>query len=70
MTLENSLKEKPCSGWPNGKKRLTKLDRFAVLGQNFNDNAPRLSLDFIHDLHGFDNADHGLLGDLLAGFDI
>lgn len=48
----------------NLEEALTVLDGLSVLNQHFNNRALGFSLDFIHDLHGFDNAGHGLFLDL------
>src|SRR5262245_28045592 len=46
--------------WPDFEQRLTKLDRFSVIDKNLSDNSTRLSFDFIHHFHRFDDADDGV----------
>src|SRR3990167_2896237 len=53
----------------NGKERLAELDRVAVLRKHLNDAPRRFRFDFIHQLHGFNDADHLPHLDVLADFD-
>ena len=45
---------------------LTKLNWLAIFGTNFGNNSRDLGFDLVHDLHGFDDANHCVWSDLLA----
>src|SRR5580658_1989165 len=47
----------------NAEQRLAVFDRLAVLGVHLDELAGHIRFDFVHQLHGFDDAEH------LAGFD-
>src|SRR5688500_165418 len=51
------------------EERLAELHGLAVLDQDLLDHPAYLRLDLVHDLHGFDDADHLLGADLVAGVD-
>ena len=42
------------------EERLAEFDGFAVFDEDFLDDAFDLGLDFVHHLHGFNDADDGL----------
>ena len=48
------------------EERLTKLHGLAIFGTDFRNDTRDLSLDLVHDFHGFDNADNGIWRHLLA----
>lgn len=48
------------------EESLAVFDRLAILDQNLDDIPFGLSLNFIHDLHRFDDTDHGVLYHLRA----
>ena len=46
-------------GWlgrANAKEWFTEFDRFSAFGKDFGDGAGEFGFDFVHDLHGLDNA--------------
>jgi len=45
---------------------LTELHGLAIFGADFRHNARDLGFHLVHDLHGFDDANNGVRGDLLA----
>ena len=53
----------------NGKQRLAEFDGLAVGDEAFDDFAGGVGLDFVHQLHGFDNADDLAFFDVIAGGD-
>src|SRR5688500_8001048 len=50
----------------NSERRLAVLNRLTVFDVDFGDFARGLSLNFIHQLHRFNDADHGLGLDVAA----
>ena len=51
------------------KQRLAEFDGLAVGDEAFHDFAGRIGFDFVHQLHGFDDADHLALFHAIAGRD-
>ena len=47
----------------NLEETLPVFDRLTVLDEDLKDRAFNLRLNLVHDLHGFDDADDGILGD-------
>src|SRR5690348_14519194 len=47
------------SGRPDLEQRLAELNGFAVFNKDLGDHTPNLGFDFVHHLHGFNDADHG-----------
>src|ERR1700685_1405790 len=52
---------------PNRKQGLPKLDGLAVGDEALHDLARGIGFDLVHQLHGFDNADHLALVHMIAG---
>jgi hypothetical protein len=54
---------------PYGEEWLTELDGLTVGDETFDDFAGDIRLDFVHQLHRFDNADYLPFFDAVAGSD-
>src|SRR4051812_16678864 len=54
---------------PNLEERLAELYRLAVVGEHGDDDALHVALDFVHQLHRFDDAEHLALAHALADLD-
>jgi hypothetical protein len=56
------VREAGLPGWvglgrANAKEWFTEFDRFSAFGKDFGDGAGEFGFDFVHDLHGLDDAD-------------
>ena len=52
------------------EESLSVLDGLAIFCGDFGDDSAGLGLDFVHDLHRLDDADDGVLGNLLPDSNI
>lgn len=59
----------PSTQWAKTEQYLAELDGLAVVNANLDDFRINLGLDFVHDLHGLDDAEDGLLVELIADLD-
>src|SRR5438876_4058890 len=58
------------SGWPNLEQGLAEFDGFGVFNQDLREHALGLGFDFVHDLHGLDDANNALRVHVRADLDI
>src|SRR6266496_909403 len=56
--------------WPQFEQRLAEFHRFGIFDHDLGNDALGLSFDFVHDLHGFDNADNRFRVNFSPNFDV